>query len=348
LNKRLFLIPLIFFCLQVSAQELSVSTLLELTNVPVPKFESLLIKKGYGSSVSLSDTGKCKTYSYKSSAKKKNIDTSVIVRKVYAGTFNTDFSFSYTTSSSAENKSIEDGLKKSGFSCKEIGNRAGKSEWLYQKNDITCKFFQANTDSIVTYNFNFRKQIFPKAKDILYAEDLSVFSSHEYLRFYFGEENVKRDVYYLSEKMLGKCSVLFPNTDRQIVFLWNDEVNNCKLQTMYIGGQLMSQSSLEYDRIVGENRWHLRSGVHAGMSLYALRKLNNAAFNIYGGNAQNTLMVFKDSTGKINFTRENIFLGCMNCDDQAFQKQKILNSDDAIADDRIIFVHTIAINVGLQ
>ena len=184
----------------------------------------------------------------------------------------------------------------------------------------------------------------PRPKEISFAEDLSAFTSHEYLRYYFGEQNVKKDIYYLSDKKVAKCSVLFPNTNRQVVFLWADEANNCSLSKIYIGGQLMAEINLKYENNIPENIWRLKSGVCQGMSLYQLRKLNDAAFNFNGGNSSNTGMVATDSTGKLDFKRESIILGCMNCSDPAFYKKAVINSDDAIEEERILFVHTIILD----
>ena len=185
--------------------------------------------------------------------------------------------------------------------------------------------------------------LFP-SQEINFAEDLFVFNSHEYLKYYFGEENVKKDIYYLSEKKIGKCSIIFPNTNRQVVFLWGDEVNNNNLSKIYIGGQLMAESSITYDQNVAENIWQLKSGIRQGMSLYQLRKLNDAAFDFNGGNSAYTGMVATANSGKLDFKKESVVLGCMNCNDAAFYKKTIVNSDEAIQDERILFVHTIILD----
>jgi hypothetical protein len=106
----------------------------------------------------------------------------------------------------------------------------------------------------------------------------------------------------------------------------------------------MAESTLQYDKNVAENIWRLKSGIRAGMSLYSLRILNDAAFNFNGGNSSNTGLVSTDSTGKVDFKTQGIVLGCMNCNDPRFLKQAVLNSDDAIAEERILFVHTIILD----
>ena len=70
----------------------------------------------------------------------------------------------------------------------------------------------------------------------------------------------------------------------------------------------------------------------------------DAAFNFNAGNSSNTGMILTESTGKINFKKENIILGCMNCTDAAFYKKTVISSDEAIEEERILFVHTIILD----
>lgn len=326
------------------AQVYCALNLLESSSVPKQKFESYVSKKGFaylGSSYK-SDTV-ARDFNFRGVGKKKKTDS--VQRAVTIFTTKEDFCFTYRTCSSKEFEKIKNDIKDEGFYCnnEEATLNAGNS-LLYQNNDLTVKISSKTVDTLTEYSFLIRKQILPKPKEISFAEDLSVFNSHEYLRFYFGDKNVKKDIYYLSEKKIGKCSIIFPNTSRQVVFLWADEVNNCNLLKMYIGGQLMAESSMEYDQNVAENLWRLKSGVRAGMSLYQLRILNDAAFNFNAGNSPTTGMVSTDSTGKINFKKENIILGCMNCNDAAFYKKAVINSDEAIEEERILFVHTIILD----
>ncbi len=318
--------------------------LLESSSVPRQKFESYVSKKGFaylGSSYK-SDTV-ARDYNFRGIGKRKITDS--IERAVTIFTTKEDFCFTYRTTSPQEYEKIKSDIKKDGFFCNEEKESLTKGHSLmYQSNDVTVTLSSKPVDTLTEYSFLIRKQILPKPKEISFAEDLSVFNSHEYLRFYFGDKNVKKDIYYLSEKKIGKCSIIFPNTSRQVVFLWADEVNNCNLLKIYIGGQLMAESSMEYDQNVAENLWRLKSGIRPGMSLYQLRILNDAAFNFNAGNSSNTGMVSTDSTGKINFKKENIILGCMNCNDAAFYKKAVISSDEAIEEERILFVHTIILD----
>jgi hypothetical protein len=325
-----------------------VLNLVEATTVPKQKFESYVSKKGFAylSSSYQTDTI-AKDYNFRGYGKNKIKDSVQRLAKRAVTILNTkeDFCFTYRTTSPEEFKKIKTDIKGEGFFSYEEIDSVSTSPHLYQSKDLTINISSKQIDdSLTEYSFLVRKQIFPKPKEIIFAEDMFVFNSHEYLSYYFGEKNVKKDIYYLSEKKIGKCSILFPNTNRQIVFIWGDEVNNCKLVKMYVGGQLMAESSLGYDQTVAENIWQLKSGVSPGMSLYQLRKLNDAAFNFHGGNSANTGLVLEENNGKVDFKNENIILGCMNCNDVAFYKKSIVNSDDAIEEERILFVLTIVID----
>lgn len=317
--------------------------LLESSSVPKQKFDSYVSKKGFNylGSTYLNDTI-ARDYNFKGIGKIKA--TNAVQRAVTVFNTKEDFCFTYRTTSADEYLKILADIRKEGFFCNQE-NATGLVSKLYQSNDVTVCISEKQADTLKEYNFLIRKQILPKLKEINFAEDLFVFNSHEYLKYYFGEDNVKKDIYYLSEKKIGKCSIIFPNTNRQVVFLWADEVNNTQLSKIYIGGQLMAESSINYDQTVAENIWQLKSGIRPGMSLYQLRKLNDAAFEFNGGNSANTGMIAATAnSGKLDFKKESVVLGCMNCNDAAFYKKTTLNSDDAIQDERILFVHTIILD----
>jgi hypothetical protein len=343
--KRL-LLSFIFwvFAFNCTAQQVTpVLNLFELSDISKAKFENYISKKGFASlgGTYQSDTI-AREYEYRPPAKKA--DSIPVLRSLTSFSTKEDFAVTYRTTSLKEFQKIKTDIKKEGFFCYQEADSLTAPLLMYQHNNITISISSKAIDTLKEYSFLVRKQELPKPKDIVFAEDLSAFTSHECLKFYFGEKNVQKDIYYLSDKKLGKCSVLFPNTSRQVVFLWGDEVNNSRLAKIYIGGQLMAKTNVEYQENVAENLWRLKSGIRPGMSLYQLRILNDAAFNFNGGKSSNTGMIAPDSTGKLNFDCENIILGCMNCNDPAFYKTTVINSDEAIRDERILFVHTIILD----
>ena len=339
MRPLLLCITYIVFFLPLNAQLFTASKLISGAAVTKTKFESFVSGQNFFA-VGNDYKGDTiiKEYKYRTgkNGKRDSIDRSLTL-------FSTkqDYCYAFATISADEGKRILKEFKKEGYFCNNEKDSLSAKSLFYQHNDFTVAVSKKAVDTLTEYSFFIRKQPLPKPKEIKFAEDLITFTSHEYLRYYFGDENVKSDIYYLSEKKIGKCTVLFPNTSRQVVFLWEDQVNNTGLAKIFIGGHLKTGSAVDYDQNIAENVWQLKSGVHAGMSLYTLRLLNDAAFNFYGGNTAKTGMIFTDSTGKINFKKENIILGCMNCSDNNFLRQAVINSDEALEAERILFVHTI-------
>lgn len=342
---RSILLTVIFIvtCIVVKAQFFTAARLMDIAAVPKPKFESYISKQNFiGQGNDYKGDTIVREYKYRTYAKGGKRDS--VERSLTYFATKDDFSFEFVTLSAEEGSRILKEFKKEGFFCNNEKDSTTSPFLLYQHNEFTVQLSKKPADTLVAYSFFVKKQLLPKPKEIRFAEDLTAFTSHEYLRFYFGEQNVKNDIYYLSDTKIGKCTVLFPNTGRQAVFLWKDEANNNQLSKIYIGGQLRTGSAVDYAQNIAENLWQLKSGVHPGMSLYTLRLLNDAAFNFYGGNNAKTGMVLTDSTGKLNFKKENVILGCMNCNDNSFVRKTVINSDEALEAERILFVHTIVID----
>jgi hypothetical protein len=341
-------IPILFLTyliasLSVKCQVFSAINITEAGSLSKNKYDPYFTKKGF---VFSGDYSKADTivreYNFRGLGKKLKTDS--IKRTAFVLTTKENDCLRYKTLSAKEFYKIRTELKADGFHCDqevEVADSMIILPLIYQRNELVVTLSSKPMDTLTEFTFFVEKKSLPKPKEIVFAEDLLTFDSHETLRFYFGDQNVKKDIYFLSDTKVGKCSVLFPNTDRQVVFLWADEDNNRKLDKIYIGGQLMAESSLQYDKNIAENIWQLKSGVRQGMSLFELRQLNAAEFSFYGGKSNNTGLVLNDSQGKLNFKDENIILGCMNCRDSQFLKENIYNSDLAIQEERILFVHTI-------
>ncbi|MEO6538318.1 MAG: hypothetical protein ABIT07_10935 [Ferruginibacter sp.] len=341
--KKWLLYCLLGFSLNCQGQ-LAPLDIVEAVNLPKKNFDNYITKKGFALSrtSALGDT-LVNSYNYIGSKKNKHPDS--VKRELISVTSQLNFSLKYLTYSEQEYLKKKNQLKAEGFICNREKDSLNANPLLFQSKNITVLISAVPRDSLTAYTFLIKKQSLPKPEEIIYAEDLAAFNSHEYLRYYFGDKNVKKDIYYLSENQLAKCSILFPNTNRQVVFLWGDEPNNCNLLKMYIGGQLQAESSLEYDRVVSENLWQLKCGIHAGMSLYALRQLNEKAFSFYAGNSANTGVILPDNDGKLDFKKSGVILGCMNCTDADYYKKSIINTDDALKQGRMLFVHTIIISL---
>lgn len=332
LKTLLFILLFSGWACQSNAQSFTAIDITDAAALSAAKLPSYLIKKGFVGGTCINPDEK--TFWFKGNKRKKIADS--VIREITVGTSDTSFYFIYHTNSSAEKDFLKINLKANGYS--------GDSDF-YQRNNITVKVSASVKEADTSWSFFVKTQLLPRVKEIIFAEDLLAFNSHEMLRFYFGDKNLKKDLYYFSDKEISKCSVLFPNSNRQVVFIWEDEKNNYQLGQIYIGAQLSLGSSEDNQRNAGENAWQLKNGIKTGMSLYQLRLLNGTDFNFGGGRSPYTGLVFADGKGKFDFSKENIILGCINCNDPDFEKAEIVNSDDALQEKRIIFVHTIVLNV---
>lgn len=340
MRKLYFLLVSGLFCLSLQGQDISLANLLSITNHSKPRLENYLSQKGF----ILQTTGYqhdtvVNNYFLKPGKRNK---TDSVSRGLSSYQASNGFSFVYQTGSKAEYKQITQQLRQADFICPRDSAQEGQC-LLFQQKDIVIKASGKTENGTLKYFFWIYRKLLPSPKNIQYAEDLFAFNSHEMLSYVFGRENVIRDVYYFSEKEFRHCSVLFPHTDRQAVFVWNDEVNNYDLAYLVIGGQLALQSAMNYDEAVPENSWTLKNNVHAGMSLQELRKLNGIDFKFYGGNSAYTGMILPDNNGGIDFKKQGVLLACKNCTDNSFMNSTIIGADEAIAAQRRLYVFSIVL-----
>ena len=175
---------------------------------------------------------------------------------------------------------------------------------------------------IPRYSFKLKVKKIPSA--IKYAEDLLQFDSHEFLVSFFGEQNVKKDMYYFSEKELKKCSVLFSGTRYQVVFVWGDQNNLNNLLYILVPHALPTAGAEKKNPVTGNNEWQFRNGIYPGMDIKELLRLNEMDFNIYGNTSELAFMVKPVDNGKIDFKKTAVMLSCNNCDDiKMFNQQEV-------------------------
>ncbi|HET9431399.1 MAG TPA: hypothetical protein VFO70_09485 [Chitinophagaceae bacterium] len=326
------------------AQSLPLQNLLAATGHNSSRSENFITQKGFvAADNEYSEDTLIRTYYYKKRKKRHGADS--IHRLVKRFSVGEDVSISYQTSCMKEFETLQKQLKKEGFVWGRSPDTGPESlPLLYQFRDITVNVTGEMVDSLNMFNFLFKRKILPEGKDIIYAEDLLAFNSHENLVHVFGNSNTKKDIYYFTEKEFSRCTVLFPNTDRQAVFVWKDEKNDCVLSHLVLGGQLMVQSALEYDKHIAQNSWRLKSQVHAGMSLRELRRLNGLDFRFHNVSSNYSGMVLPVKSGKIDFQKEVVVLACLNCQDLTSQNTPPLSADQAIAEGRRFFVFTIMLS----
>ena len=325
-----------FLATNVYSQRFYANDFLFASSFSSKKFESYLSKRNFTPAGSRSENGTLvNIYSFKPEKKKKK-DTLHITRSVELFQTKDNFSFTYITSLKDEFTESLSSLKENGFFC---GNENDTVAALYQRKNVTVlasliKGMEGDT----LYSLFFQQKELPLPETIQIAEDLLQFYSHEYLVSVFGEKHVIKDLYYFSEKEFSKCSVLFPKTSRQAVFIWEDEANLCKQAYVIIGGNMNTASSVNYDGVIGENVWHSKDGVYSGMSLYSLIKLNGGAFNFYGKNSKFPYMIVPENSGTLNFKKNRVVLGCLNPTGSALLSNPTINAEDIISDNLGLYV----------
>lgn len=320
--KRLLLILILQNLVSASlySQSFSVDDLLTLASTPPKSIDRFMSRNGFAISGSRWNTDTIGTsFIQKIKAGKKDITP---VRTVEMYTKENSKYFYFHTSSVIEFLDGQKFLAKKGFFYDDKKELGKESLLLFQKWNITVQAISETVDEKPQYTFVLREKKIPS--DIVYAEDLLKFDSHEFLVSYFGEQNVKKDMYYFSEKELKKCSVLFGNSSHQVVFVWNDENNLNNLAFILVSNILPTVNLPKPEGIISNNEWKLKSGMHPGMSIKDLIELNENDFEIYGNKSELGLMIKPGSNGKIDFTKTAVMLSCKSCNtDKFFEKSEV-------------------------
>lgn len=342
MKKLLITITCILSVPLVYGQGLPAQKLVEIFNISAADFDGWAAKKKFMFTMNTKNEDTLvKHYEFKSPLKKgKPIDS--IQRTILCKEYKKDFSLIYQTAAPEEFAGLINELKTMGYYTNMEGDPL-KNRLLYQHKDFTAKTYTEQRDSILLYTLEMHEQDFPEPQEITYADDLLAFTSHEYLVHYFGEENVKKDYYLFSGNDLANCSVLFVNTSRQVVFIWKDEVNRKEIVDILFGSQQKLRSTAQSDKFVAESDWRFKSGVHPGMTLYELRILNGDDIQFYGGNSLKYGTVITGNKGKLDFYKEEIILGCVNCGDSNFSKAETINADEALSEGKMFFVLSVVL-----
>jgi hypothetical protein len=295
----------------IYGQSFDVNDLVKLANLPSKEIDHFMYKQGFDLSFSKSDSISAESiFSTRIKAKQKEIVPKINIDILFNEYFKC---YSFQTSILEEYVNGEKTLIKSGFIYDESKNISKDTSILFQKGNITVRACSQKNDTSRQYTFELKVKKLPGK--IKYAEDLLQFDSHEYLSSFFGEQNVKKDMYYFSEKQLRKCSVLFSGTRYQVVFVWGDEHNLNDLLYILVPHVLPTKGGEGRNPVTGYNEWQFRNGIYPGMNLKELLLLNQTDFSIYGNPSELAFMVKPDENGKIDFKKTAVTLNCNNCDD---------------------------------
>ena len=241
------------------------------------------------------------------------------------------YCFAYHTSSIEEFIEGRNRLKKANFFYPQNKDTSQEVPILFQHKNITIQASKAIEEGNPVYTFLLKKKELPTIVT-RFAEDLLIFDSHEYLATYFGEENVKKDVYYFSEKKFKKCSVLFGNSNRQVVFVWEDEDNLSKLSYILISGVMPTEEGLPFHDNIGRNIWAFKNGIYSGMSIRELLEINKRDFKFYGVDSEFSMMIEPENTGYIDFKRVGIMLSSLDGTSVPLLKKQKITAQEAVED----------------
>ncbi|HUS02588.1 MAG TPA: hypothetical protein VMY77_12710 [Chitinophagaceae bacterium] len=324
--KRILLILVLQgFAFMAYCQSFSIDELITLAYLPSKNIDHYLNKKGFVLlSSSSSDSGELKAtfmekvkFSKKSTGPKKRIE-------IYIK--NGSKNFTYYTSILNEYEEGQRRLIKTGYFYDTLKDITKEASILFQKANLSIRACTEVEDTITTYCFKLNEKSIPST--LMYAEDLLQFDSHQFLVSFFGEQNVKKDMYYLSEKELKRCSVLFSGTPRQAVFVWGNDIYLNDLSYILVSNVLPTVGAKNNDPLSQHNEWQLKNGIYAGMALKDLLKINEMDFDIYGNKSELAFLAKPNPYGKIDFKQTAVMLSCHECFDNKIFNQSLVSALD--------------------
>ena len=255
---------------------------------------------------------------------------------------NENSSVLFQTTYLSEYKELKDELVKNGFI--PMRKRIPVPDVTeYQRGSMMAKAYVDKEEEITVYNIALERKQLPTIQDLKFAEDLVDLDAHEYLLAVYGPQNVKKDLFYFSETETNTCSVLFPNTHSQVIFVWEDQMNARKLSFLIIGGTLREEGSVSFKQ-VEHNKWYSKQGLHLGMSLSDMVRVNGEHIRMYGFETEQPGYATFDNKGKINFSRLGLQLNCIDCkEDSFYTNTDIISSDQLLRNSSRVFLNKIVV-----
>jgi hypothetical protein len=325
------------------SQTITVDDLVALSSLSSQNFDNYISRKGF-SVKRRSLVDKVMGYTFSETKDSKENDTVNVNRSIDLYKKDDTWCIALHTSSMNEYIDGRNSLKKMNFFFDRKNDTSMGVSPLFQKGTVTVQASSGTQDGSPGYTFLLKRKEMPHQGSVQYAEDLLNFDSHEYLVSYFGESNVKKDVYFFSEKESKKCSVLFPNSNEQAVFIWDDENDFRKISYILIGGTLSTPDAVKYSGSFTLNKWILKNGIYPGMRIGDLLKLNANDFTFYGNESEFSMMVEPKVTGNINFKWIGIGLNCFNCDRSGVMNKLKVSAADAVNNNLALHVSYIMIS----
>lgn len=337
MNKIYYTILLLLQIIIVKAQkqEITFENLLACSNMPSESFTRFVKHKGFKT---ITDSSMHTGYTFLRTNKDKSL-RQVIGRRETKDTV----VITFQTTNQLEFSNWQQELQKIQFSLYKDKSNWEQNAKAYQKRNFIVKLGQSQYGDITLYNIILESKKLLPSTEIQYAEDLLLLNTHEYLVAVFGESNVKKDLFYFSEQEVNKCSILFPNTSNQVIFIWNDEENRGDIAFLILGGQANQAGSTSIFNGNQFHKWRSKQGIYLGMPLRELQTLNGKPIEFYGWDSDQPGFVVKKNTGRINFNHLGIQLQCLECyKDESkvatLSSEKVLNANDRVLVNSLIIL----------
>jgi hypothetical protein len=337
MKKTSVILVLLFYAATGRSQSIDLNDLVDFTSFDIQKFDAHIGRKSFKRDYD-SPRETQTNYNYFQS---KKIKGEQVTRKI-SFQEGSEPAVCYQTTSAKEFNHLKNRMLKDGFHCYE--NAEGDTKpLLYQKSAYTINTSMEMIDSVNYYTLVFSRMALPKLKDINYVEDLLQLNSHEALVDLFGSPSVLQDKFRFSETEMSNCSVLFPNTAREVIFVWDDESNFRKIAFLLIGKHAETRGTQTFSRQVEQNEWISRQGVYQNMTLKELQDLNGSKLQFYGWSSEQPGVLTSTNSGKLDFKKINIILSCLDCSGNQVYQASMVDSQKAIADEKRIYVSAMII-----
>lgn len=248
-------------------------------------------------------------------------------------------SFIYQTTDIIEDSLLIQEIVQEGF---HFPSLAESGQTVFQKGEMVIEYHREWRDSLLYHELKFSRKDLPKRKELVFAEDLLQLESHAHLSEVFGEENLKRDVFYFTPQDSNYCSVLFPGSSSEAVFLWNDEVNLRQISFILIGDPLHQEENKKHVA-VGYNQWRSRQRIYCGMELRELHQLNGTAVRFFNWHTESPGYSCTDNVGNVDFNRIGLVFSCLNCGYAQASNKEITDSGLALMAHQKVFVSSMII-----
>ena len=336
--NKFYILAFLFYITGVKAQkqEIPLESLIECTEMQSAPFASYLKHKGFKTFNDTTDSGTSFLRFNKDKSTKQ-----VIERQENTATV----TISFQTTSQAEFLNWQEELQKNNFLTYKEKDKTGPNTVVFQKRNLKARLCQLQNNKTPLYSIVLENKKLPSSSEFHYAEDLLQLNTHEYIAAVFGASNVKEDLFYFTEKDVNKCSILFPNTSNQVMFIWNDQENRQDISFLILGGNATSgEGNTSIFNGNQFHKWRSKQGIYLGMSLKELQTLNGQPFEFYSWETDQPGFVVKKNSGHINFQSLGIQLHCLECyKENTTNIASIISSESVLnANDRV-FVSTMMI-----